>query len=100
LMTAGEQKVARRYILYRESRAQRRRSGGLSILMNNGERVALDREEVAGRIADACEGLNADAAALLEQTIVQLYDGMPEAELSQAMILAARARIEKEPDYT
>src|SRR5690606_24200824 len=100
LMTAGEHKVARRYVLYRESRAQERRERTINVTRADGSRVPLDREELSVRIAEACDGLNADAPGVIEQTLVQLYDGIPEAELSQAIILAARAQIEFEPDYT
>lgn len=100
LMTAGEHKVARRYVLYRESRAQQRREQSLTVTRTDGTRVPLDRDDLSSRLAQACEGLKADAPALAEQTLVQLYDGIPEAELNQAMIMAARARIENEPDYT
>jgi len=39
-------------------------------------------------------------AALSEETLRNLYDGVKPQEIEQAMILAARSRIEREPDYT
>lgn len=100
LMTAGEHKIARRYVLYRESRAKQREQRILSVTQPDGSRVPLDREELTIRITDACDGLNVDALKLIDRTQVQLYDGVPVSELNQAMIMAARALIESEPDYS
>ncbi|MCM2330064.1 MAG: ATP cone domain-containing protein, partial [Pseudomonas sagittaria] len=67
LMRAGEQKVARDYVIYREARAQeRKRSAGsevaqphpsIRISLANGEKIPLDLGRLQTIIAEACEGL-------------------------------------------
>ncbi len=52
-------------------------------------------------LTEACQGLTAvDAAHLLVEVRANVYSGLPEAELWQAMIMAARSHIETEPAYT
>ena len=43
---------------------------------------------------------SSDLEEVVAAALRDLYDGIPENELSQALTLAARARIEKEPNYT
>src|SRR3546814_20322453 len=52
-------------------------------------------------ISEACAGLSGtDIEEVVGAALRDLYDGISETELSQALTLAARARIEKEPNYT
>src|SRR5688572_3969450 len=66
LMRGGHHEIARAYVLYRERRAQERSKSGeqdaqiaVSTLhvLDRGERVALDLNELKGLIESACEGL-------------------------------------------
>ncbi len=110
LMEAGYHSVARRYILYRAERRRARtlraatRSGTapLSFVLRCGERVPLDPEGLGREIKEACRGLEECCSwrSLAEETLRSLYDGVAEEEIDQAMILAARSRVEKEPAYT
>ncbi len=102
LMTAGEHRVARRYVLYREQRAQQRRERMLHVVGEDGVRRPLDTQALRRRIEEACQGLHPDVSpqAIYEQTILSLYDGVNETEVIPAAILAARSLIEREPDYT
>ncbi|HEX4128440.1 MAG TPA: ribonucleoside-diphosphate reductase subunit alpha [Pirellulales bacterium] len=102
LMTRGEHRVARRYVLYREQRAVERRGRTVHYRRADGTDSPLDTAALRRRIAAACKGLPATVAgdAVFDQTVAQLYPGIPEAEIGQAAIMAARARIEIEPDYT
>jgi ribonucleoside-diphosphate reductase alpha chain len=111
LMRGGHHEIARAYVLYRERRAQERSKSGeqdaqiaVSTLhvLDRGERVALDLNELKGLIESACEGLGESITAgpIVAETMRNLYDGVPLDEVYKASILAARTLIEKDPDYT
>lgn len=113
LMEAGHHSVARRYILYREDRRKARAlrgdrtaAGGpqaqLFVSFADGSREPLDPQRIHRRLIRACRGLepNCSARDLGIEAIKNLYDGVKPHEIEQAMIFAARARIEHEPDYT
>jgi ribonucleoside-diphosphate reductase alpha chain len=115
LMRAGEHKIARAYVLYREERAreraaeaaERKASGtapaevGLRITLDDGAVVPLDEPRMKALVTEACTGLSGvDATAVMNSALRDLYDEIPENQLSQALTLAARSRIEQEPNYT
>ncbi|RQO42260.1 ribonucleoside-diphosphate reductase subunit alpha [Variovorax sp. KBW07] len=110
LMRGGHHEIARAYVLYRERRTQERSkqveqdtpaAPALHVL-DNGELVALDLNELKGLIESACENLgdSITAAPIVAETMRNLYDGVPLDEVYKASILAARTLIEKDPDYT
>jgi ribonucleoside-diphosphate reductase alpha chain len=110
LMRGGHHEIARAYVLYRERRTQERSKQGehempavqtLHVL-DNGERVELDLNQLKGLIESACENLgdSITAAPIQAETMRNLYDGVPLDEVYKASILAARTLIEKDPDYT
>jgi len=112
MMRAGEHKVARAYVLYREERARERAAEKaanpgseaatvIHVKRDDGALVPLDDTRIRRLVGEACEdqsGTKPDE--ILTAALRDLYDGIPEHELSQALTLAARARIEKEPNYT
>ncbi|RZI68596.1 MAG: ribonucleoside-diphosphate reductase subunit alpha, partial [Variovorax sp.] len=110
LMRGGHHEIARAYVLYRERRTQERSKqvaqdapvAPTLHVLDRGERVALDLNELKGLIESACEGLGASitAAPIQAETMRNLYDGVPLDEVYKASILAARTLIEKDPDYT
>ncbi len=111
LMRSGEHDVARAYVLYRakrmEERAQQQAAQPASQehqlhVVENGQRRPLDLDEVRRLINAACEGLeqHVDARAIINETIKNLYDGVPVEELHKSAILAARALMEKDPAYS
>lgn len=111
LMRAGEHNVARAYVLYREERSRARAAQQdaereeLRARMHvnvDGRSVPLDEAALRALVVSACEGLGNQVSAdlIIEQTFRDLYDGMPIDEVFKAAILAARALIEKDPDYT
>ncbi|MGQ7297073.1 ribonucleoside-diphosphate reductase subunit alpha [Quadrisphaera sp. KR29] len=112
LMRSGEHAVARSYILYREehARARREREAAtpsvekvrqLSVRTTEGTLVPLDRDRVAAVVAEACAGLpTVDPDAVVTEAMRTLYDGVGEVELAQALVLAARTKVEADPDYT
>lgn len=110
LMQNGCYNVARRYILYRQNRARARAlrgeapasgvGNGLMVQGKDGKRQPLDIHALRRLLYAACrdlDGCNPDE--LLTDTIASLYDGITVQQLNQATILAARCRIEMEPNY-
>jgi len=113
LMRAGEQKVARSYVLYREERrkvrAQAAETAGpksnahspLNVTLDDGKVVPLDIDALTKRIENACENLTGVSAHwLVQDTQRNLFDRVPVREVSKALVMSARAMIEKEPDYS
>ncbi|MDQ6679720.1 MAG: ATP cone domain-containing protein, partial [Pseudomonadota bacterium] len=110
LMRGSHHEVARAYVLYRERRTQERAKQGRPpavveaalMVLDRGERVALDLPRLQAVIESACAGLGADVRPepILTETRRNLYDGVPIDEVHKAAILAARTLIEKDPGYT
>jgi ribonucleoside-diphosphate reductase alpha chain len=112
LMRDGAHDVARAYVIYREKRAQERAAraretavqgqGAAPLTMiENGSRVPLDMARIRGLVESACVGLaEVSAGAILDETVKNLYDGVPLDEVYKSTILAARSLIEREPAYT
>jgi ribonucleoside-diphosphate reductase alpha chain len=102
--------------LYREKRNQERASlqatapeaqtaqqaeSGIAVL-DNGVSKPLDMAALRTVIQAACEGLgNAiDSTPIITETIKNLYDGVPMAQVYDSAILASRTLIEKDPAYS
>jgi len=114
LMRAGEHKVARAYVLYREERARERAArvaaaamppegarSDLNVTLADGNRRPLDIARMRRLLEEACRGLDAvDGEAILSDTCRNLFDGVRETEVAQALVMSARTLIEKEPDYS
>lgn len=112
LMRAGEYKVARSYVLYREQQAQKRAEeekkhptavsdNTLQITTIEGQKQPLDLARLQHLITEACEGLDAvDSAAILADTQRNLFDGVAEIDVEKALVMSARTFIEKDPDYS
>ncbi len=111
LMRGGHHEVARAYVLYRERRAQERAAKQAEQqapatpafhVIDNGQRVALDLHALKALITHACANLGADVKPepIVAETMRNLYDGVPMTEVYKAAILAARTKIETDPDYT
>ena len=109
LMRGGHHKVARAYVLYREQRAAERSetkpevtpsAPALHMRLEDGTLVPLDTARLEVLVREACEGLaDVSGEAILAETMRNLYDGITEAELAQAPVMAARTLIEREPNY-
>ncbi|SEI82201.1 ribonucleoside-diphosphate reductase alpha chain [Allopseudospirillum japonicum] len=110
LMRAGEQKVARTYVLYREEHARLRaaREQGISkphpsinVTYADQERRPLDLGRIETLVKEACTGLaEVESTKIIEYALRNLYDGVPVEEVSTALMMAARTLVEKEPNYT
>ena len=102
LMESGEYKVARRYVLYREQHSERRRASLLRYVRADGTEDDIDQQALHAILREACLDLGSEVSAdpLLQATVASLYNGITEAEITQASILAARGLIEIEPAYS
>jgi ribonucleoside-diphosphate reductase alpha chain len=112
LMRGSHHEVARAYVLYRERRTQERASSKEHVaqaapadrlhVIDNGQRIPMDMDAMRHNIEAACAGLSADVKPepIFNETVRNLYDGVPLIEVQKASILAARTLIEKDPDYT
>jgi len=111
LMRSGQHEVARAYVLYREQRAMARAAVAAAKaqpaapalhVLDGGERRPLDPAEIESTIASACAGLGdaVEVAIIRDETLKNLYDGVPIEEVWKSAILAARAQIEREPAYS
>ena len=111
LMRAGEHDVARAYVLYRERRAAERAEQAARLaevqgvpqlhVTVDGERRPLDVAALLQRCEAACSGLGdgVSARVILDHALKNLYDGIALSDVYQALILAARTLIEREPGY-
>ncbi|MDX1722647.1 MAG: ribonucleoside-diphosphate reductase subunit alpha [Pseudomonas sp.] len=110
LMRAGEQKVARDYVIYRESRSQERKRGGndvaephpsLRVTHLDGSVAPLDMGRLNIIVTEACEGLaEVDGALIQKETLKNLYDGVAQSDVSTALVMTARTLVEREPNYS
>src|SRR5690606_1018047 len=92
LMRAGEHKVARDYVLYREAHAQARKSRQANISQAHpsirvshpdGSQSPLDLGRLRTIISEACEGLSEVDAGLIErESLKNLYDGVAEKDVN------------------
>jgi ribonucleoside-diphosphate reductase alpha chain len=112
LMRSGEHDTARAYVLYREKRAQARAQEAAQKkaaaaqpvlhVIEDGERRPLDMARLAEVIQSSCAGLGeaVDSGVVLQETLKNLYDGVPMDEVRKSAVLSARAQIEKDPGYS
>ncbi len=107
LMRSGEHDVARAYVLYRERRTAERaaqtheqESAQIHVLVD-GVRQLLDTAALLKICERACAGLGEAVSAhtIMEHALRNLYDGVSLADAKQALVLAARTLIEREPGY-
>ncbi len=107
LMRSGEHDVARAYVLYRERRSAERAAlaevQGVPELhvTVDGERRPLDVAGLLKTCETACAGLGEGVSprTILDHALKNLYDGVALADVKQALVLAARTLIEREPGY-
>ncbi|MFM1827555.1 MAG: ribonucleoside-diphosphate reductase subunit alpha [Pseudomonadota bacterium] len=110
LMRSGEHEVARAYVLYRERRAQERAAAANTQVQApaqalhmtvDGRPQLLDLGWLRQMLEAACHGLEPHARVedVFQDTLKNLYDGVPIEEVEKSAILAARALIEKDPAY-
>ncbi len=111
LMRSGQHEVARSYVLYREQRSLARASASAARapasepvlhVLDRGERRELDVEALDRTVEAACHGLGeaVEPRIIRDETLKNLYDGVPIEEVWKSAILSARALIEREPSYS
>ncbi|MEC9215181.1 MAG: ribonucleoside-diphosphate reductase subunit alpha, partial [Pseudomonadota bacterium] len=113
LMRAGEHLIARDYVIYRESRRQARvekealspeseaAAGAITVVGADGTAKPLDIERIRTIVAEACMDLtDVSEAAIIDEALKNLYDGVTEHELSTSLVITARTMIEQEPNYS
>ncbi len=111
LMRAGEHKIARAYVLYREEQARKRAeeaaAGGgeeehiVNVTLADGSTRPLDVARLRALVAEACEGLEGVSAdAILDDACRNLFDGVKEEDVSRALVMSARTLIDQEPNYS
>ena len=112
LMRAGEQKVARDYVIYRDQRAKERATRANSdavvephpsirITLADGSLAPLDMARLNTIISEACEGLaEVDGDLIQRETLKNLYDGVAIKDVNTALVMTARTLVEREPNYS
>ncbi|PWQ97307.1 ribonucleoside-diphosphate reductase subunit alpha [Leucothrix arctica] len=117
LMRAGEQKVARSYVLYREERSRLRaekeskaapkkgkgavKKAVIHVTTVTGERKPLDEKRLKKVVKEAVAGLSGvDGDAVLAESMRNLFDGIKETDVISAFVMSTRVMIEKDPSYS
>lgn len=113
LMRSGEQKVARDYVLYREShsrmRAEKRAAAqeadadypSINVTLADGTRAPLDIARMRTIVGEACANLKGvEEKAILDEAMRNLYDGVNESDVNTSLVITARTLVEKEPNYS
>ena len=112
LMRSGEHKVARAYVLYRDEQNRKRAEEAatqddaetehlVNVALDDGTTRPLDIDRLRKLVAEACGGLEAvTVESILDDTCRNLFDGVKEGDVSQALVMSARTLIEKEPNYS
>lgn len=109
LMRAGEHKVARDYVIYRESRRQQRMTQQvtdnlhptINVELPDGSREQLDLGRMEILVSEACRDLeNVSVERILNEAQKNLYDGITLEEINTSLVITARTLVEQEPNYT
>ncbi|MEK1943797.1 MAG: ribonucleoside-diphosphate reductase subunit alpha [Pseudomonas sp.] len=111
LMRAGEQKVARDYVIYRDARTKERAVRGsnepaqphpsIRVTHADGSVAPLDMGRLNTIVTEACEGLaEVDGDLIQRETLKNLYDGVAQSDVNTALVMTARTLVEREPNYS
>ncbi|HTM63334.1 MAG TPA: ribonucleoside-diphosphate reductase subunit alpha [Gammaproteobacteria bacterium] len=114
LMRAGEYKVAKSYVLYREERRRAREQAQkeketvsskdaavLHVTLADGTVAPLDMTTLRKQVEFACSNLDdVSADIIIEDARRNLFDKVPVREVNKVLVMSARILIEKEPNYT
>jgi ribonucleoside-diphosphate reductase alpha chain len=113
LMRAGEHKIARDYVIYREEQSRKRAAkealspatqaaaGNISVIQADGSRAPLDLDRLHTIVSEACTALtDVSETEILDEALKNLYDGVTAEELSTSLVITARTMIEQEPNYS
>ena len=113
LMRAGEHRIARDYVIYREERSRDRAAkaalspesqaaaSGINVVMPDGRRESLNIERVRTIVSEACADLvDVSESAIIDEALRNLYDGVTAEEVSTSLVITARTMIEQDPNYS
>ena len=113
LMRAGEHKIARDYVIYREEQARKRAAkqtlspatqavaGAINVIQADGSRAPLDLDRLHTIVSEACTNLSdVSETRILDEALKNLYDGVSAEELSISLVITARTMIEQDPNYS
>ncbi len=110
LMRAGEQKVARAYVLYREARHQERLAqsiklpelvSSIKVTLADGSQAPLDSQWLKRIIEQACFGVSeVSALPIFEDVQKNLFHGVAIKDIYKALVMSARTLVETEPNYS
>lgn len=115
LMKEGFFSVAKHFILHRASLGQQsissfehplpteeKKQRQFTIVGSDNTPRTITEAQLLSRLKFACRGIEdlTSAEELLESSVANFYEGIKEAEVDQANIMAARAKIEIEPAYS
>lgn len=105
--------VAKSYILYREQRKQQReqqrqeliakaKGHQLNVTKRDGRTVPFDVNEITSAVADGCGELreHIDIDGIVRDAMRNVYDGIATRDINKAVIMALRARIERDGAYS
>ena len=110
LMRKSHHKTAVAYVLYREERRKARAaaltqnkndSKALLITMPDGSLQAIDKARIDTIVNEACRNLSdVSAEPVIKDALRNLYNLATLNDVHKALIMAARALVETEPNYT
>lgn len=111
LMSEKHFDVAKNYILYRAEKNQHLEPPSLEehsstrefeAINTEGKTIVINERHLRKKLEFACKGLEhvVSANELFEASVAQFYVGIKEQEVDLTHIMAARAKIEKEPAYS
>ena len=115
LMRDGEQKIARAYVIYREQRARERDTKAavdaaidgqedsiqINVIRSDGSKQPLDTQRLRLLASEACDGIvEVNSQVIFDHALKNLFDGVTEKDVSNALVMSARTLIEKEPNYS
>jgi ribonucleoside-diphosphate reductase alpha chain len=110
LMRSKHYKVARAYVLYREERRKARdqskqkpasSSQAPLITMPNGSLQPLDLKRIETIVEESCRGLSeVQVEPIIKDALRNLYNEAKLEDVQKSLIMAARAMVEREPNYS
>ena len=109
LMINGFHKVARNYILYREKQAQARQEKTNKLVEENTLKIKVSESETAyfnpGQIEEYLRRISFDlykisVTDLIASVTSNIYNNIPQSELDQIVLSAAKERIEQHYQYS
>ena len=113
LMRSGEHKVARDYVLYRDSRARIRAEAravepaasgtqaAIQVVAADGSRAPLDAARIRVLVEEACTDLvDVDGELIIREAMNNMYNGISQSDVATALIIVARTLVEEDPNYT